>query len=59
MTRVEGRGRRSWPVAAIILIGLGILFLLNNFGVLSWGSFWPLILIIIGVALLVGRSRRS
>lgn len=55
----RGRGGRGWPVGAIILIGLGVLFLLTNFDVLSWDWAWPFILIIIGVALLVGRSRRG
>ena len=48
----------SWskdrPLGAIILIGIGILFLLNNF---SWfpfyriERFWPLILIVVGVVM--------
>jgi len=54
----------SWskerPVGPIILIGLGLLFLLNNF---SWfpmwrvGRLWPLILI--GVGVLLFRNRLS
>jgi hypothetical protein len=54
----------SWsknrPVGPIILIGLGILFLLNNF---SWfpfyriGRLWPLVLI--GVGVLMFRNRLS
>ena len=51
--------RRDWPVGAVILIGLGVLFLLSNFGLLSWSKFWPLIFVIIGIAILAGRSRRS
>ena len=52
----------SWskerPIGPIILIGLGALFLLNNF---SWFAFyrvrqlWPLILI--GVGVLMFRNR--
>ena len=53
------RGGRGWPVGAIILIGLGVLFLLTNYGLLPWGSAWPFILIIIGIALLVGRLGRG
>lgn len=53
------RGGRGWPVGAIILIGLGVLFLLTNYDLLPWGSAWPFILIIVGIALLVGRSRRG
>ena len=50
---------RNRPVGPILLIGLGILFLLNNF---DWFSFhrverflWPLILI--GVGLMLFRNR--
>ncbi len=47
-----------WP---IILIGAGIVFLLNNLGVLSWDIWstlfrlWPVLLIAIGLDILVGR----
>ena len=47
-----------WP---IILIGAGVLFLLSNLGVLNeyiWVPLlrlWPLILILVGVEILVGR----
>ncbi|HZQ92729.1 MAG TPA: DUF5668 domain-containing protein [Terriglobales bacterium] len=40
------------PVGAIILIGLGIVFLLNTMGLWPWhyvGRMWPLVLIIVGV----------
>jgi hypothetical protein len=42
---------------AIILIAIGILFMLNNFGVLDFGFFalwslWPLILILWGISIL-------
>jgi hypothetical protein len=48
--RMEGPGAR--PVGGIVLIGLGVLFLLGEFGWLDWewvGRFWPLALIILGV----------
>jgi hypothetical protein len=56
--------RRRSPslVGPLILIGLGVLFLLNTLGVLPWGIWatlwrlWPVILILIGVDLLFGRS---
>ena len=47
-----------WPV---ILIGIGLIFLLNNLGVIRgnpWAliwQFWPVILIIIGLDILFGR----
>lgn len=53
--------RRSGLVGPIILVGLGILFLLNNLGLLSWAIWpalvrlWPLLLIAIGLDLLIGR----
>lgn len=47
-----------WPV---ILIGAGIVFLLNNLGMVSWNIWetlfrlWPVVLIAVGLDLLVGR----
>ncbi|MBW8011053.1 MAG: hypothetical protein FVQ83_07415 [Chloroflexi bacterium] len=47
-----------WPV---ILIGLGIVFLLDNLGVVSWNvglmlyRMWPLILVAFGLDILFGR----
>jgi TM2 domain-containing membrane protein YozV len=49
------------PTAAVVLIGLGFLFLLHNMGLfhLYWvGRLWPLILIFIGVRLFM-RNRPS
>ncbi len=49
------------PVGALILIGLGVIFLLDQFGWFhfDWfGRFWPLILIAIGVSVLMKRSAR-
>jgi len=48
--------------AAFILIVLGIIFLLKNLGWLPHpviAQWWPLILIIVGVFLLIGRSSRK
>lgn len=38
------------PIGAVVLIGLGILFLLNTLGIMEYGfdRFWPLILIFLG-----------
>jgi TM2 domain-containing membrane protein YozV len=46
------------PLGAIILIGLGVIFLLDNLGVLSFrwtAEFWPIILIVIGIWLAFRR----
>lgn len=46
------------PIGAALLIGLGSLFLLDNFGIPVFqhiGKYWPLLLIIIGVLLLQRR----
>lgn len=50
------------PVGAIILIGLGTLFLLSSMGVFrdEWiGRAWPLILVGIGIWLIVKRTRET
>ncbi|MGC2322480.1 MAG: B-box zinc finger protein [Terriglobales bacterium] len=60
-TQVVGRPGPPIPTAAIVLIGLGVLFLLDNIGVLRWhwmGHLWPIILIVIGVWLFARRSGR-
>lgn len=54
-----GPGRGA-PVGAVILIGLGVLFLLNTLDVFhfDWfGRLWPVLLICFGVALFLKRSR--
>ncbi len=45
-------------LAGLLLIIMGTLLLLGNFGLfhwLSWGRLWPLLLILVGVALLARR----
>jgi hypothetical protein len=57
----ESSGPRV-PVGALILIGLGVIFLLDQFGWwhFDWfGRFWPLILIAIGIRVLMKRSGRA
>jgi hypothetical protein len=52
------RGGFAWP---LILIALGVIFLLNNLGILSWSVWdaiwrlWPVLLIAIGLDILFGR----
>jgi hypothetical protein len=48
------------PVGAYVLIGLGVLFLLNTFGWMHFDwiwRFWPIILILVGVRVLMKRNR--
>ena len=58
-------GRRRSVVWPSILIGLGIILLLQNFGLLSWSMwaslwrFWPLILVLIGLELFLQGSARA
>ena len=50
------------PVGAFILIGLGVLFLLDEVGWLHFDwvwRFWPLILIAIGIRILMVRQQRG
>ena len=52
-------GRNASIVGALILIGIGTIFLIDNLQWFGWfqpGIFWPLILIGIGAALLAKRS---
>ncbi len=60
--RRDERGRTSANLLAILLIGVGVVWLLGQFNILSAASlsvlvrFWPLILVAIGINLLVGRG---
>src|SRR3954470_12973572 len=54
--------RNKPPMAAIVLIGLGVLFLLNNMGLFAFnffGTFWPLLLVAVGAYLIVRRWENS
>jgi hypothetical protein len=56
----HGTRQEHSPVGAVVLIGLGVLFLLANLGWFSFhwiSQFWPVILIVIGVWLFVQRRR--
>jgi ABC-type multidrug transport system permease subunit len=55
--------RSKSAIGAYILIGLGILFLLSNLGWippirLLVSQWWPLILIIVGILVLIRHSSR-
>jgi hypothetical protein len=57
---VQSEGKK--PIGAIVLIALGVLFLLANFGLLQreWFSkTWPLALIALGIWILMDRMRKN
>ena len=49
------------PVGAVVLIGLGVLFLLHTMGIMEYGfeRFWPLILIFLGGWMFYRRWERT
>ncbi len=60
------RARGDWDagntrlVVGLVLIGLGAYFLLRNYlPDIAWGRFWPVLLVLAGVALLIASMRRS
>ena len=61
----EGRGpRREWrgaEVAGIVLIGIGVIYLLGNLGIVhvAWSVIWPILIIALGAVLLYGAVRPS
>ena len=65
-----GGERHPRNLLALILIGVGVLVLLSKFSVFSWfgwGMFswfswsvlWPMVLVAIGAAILMSRTRRA
>lgn len=53
-------GREGPIVAGLILLGMGFLFLLMELDVLpGFGELWPVVLIIVGLAIIVGHFRRG
>ncbi len=55
----QASGRQGAIIFGVILVALGGMFLMQNFLHFDFARFWPLILILIGVALLVPQFRRS
>lgn len=57
----KSSGRHSRLVEGIILIGIGLVFLFSNLGIIPGiGRVWPLFLIVVGFALFAGAfDRRS
>ena len=48
--------RQNNPMVGYILVGLGILFLLNNFTDIRFDRLWPIILIVIGAYILLKQK---
>lgn len=52
---------RGLPIGALIVIAIGVVLLLQNLGILAWSLWaqawrlWPVILIVIGINVLIGR----
>jgi len=58
----QGRGMGCFTLLGIILLVMGVLFLLHNLGLIPWfrwSIFWSAVLIILGLAIILGRFRRS
>jgi hypothetical protein len=52
--------RRGMLVGGLITLGVGVIFLLSNMRILpDIGEMWPLIPIVVGVALVIGSFRKS
>lgn len=54
----------NFRIGPVVLIVLGVLFLLSNLGILqirhlvnAMGTWWPLILIAVGVVSLIGSKK--
>ncbi|MBT9332154.1 B-box zinc finger protein [Paracidobacterium acidisoli] len=59
---MELEAARREPIGAIVLIGLGMLFLFNTLGIFSFEWIdhgWPLLIIGIGIWLLIRRMRHT
>lgn len=61
MAEEKQKRGRGIPVGGIVLLFLGVVFLLQTFNIIPWGlwgmlwRFWPAILIIIGLGILLRR----
>ena len=64
-TGVKERGRQRSVIFGAALVVVGGLFLAHNFGLFDWfdfGRFWPVVLILLGLLLIVrqiGRPKRD
>ncbi len=57
-----GSDDKSRYIVGVVLVGLGVLFLLNSFNIFAWFSFsklWPMVLIIVGLFVLFKGVNRG
>jgi hypothetical protein len=51
----EKDDRHGMVIGGLIVLGLGVVFLLANLEIIpDFGTMWPLVLVVIGIALLIG-----
>jgi uncharacterized membrane protein HdeD (DUF308 family) len=47
--------RHGMVIGGLIVLGLGVVFLLSNLEIIpDVGTMWPLVLVVVGIAILVG-----
>jgi uncharacterized membrane protein HdeD (DUF308 family) len=55
MHNKEKEDRHGMIIGGIIVLGIGVLFLLSNLDIIpDIGKMWPIILVVVGFALLIG-----
>jgi uncharacterized membrane protein HdeD (DUF308 family) len=55
MHNKEKEDRHGMVIGGIIVLGIGVLFLLSNLDIIpDIGKMWPIILVVVGFALLIG-----
>ena len=60
--RYYGKSRGGGSFFGLIVIFFGMVFLLNNLGIVPWSvwdglwKFWPLLLVFIGIRMLIGHN---
>jgi hypothetical protein len=57
MSKKAEKKSSSGLVTGLILLGLGIIFQLNSFNIVDIEESWPVIIIVIGLALIAGSIR--
>jgi len=51
----EKDDRHGMVIGGLIVLGLGVVFLLSNLDIIpDFGTMWPLVFVVVGIALLVG-----